>query len=337
MRSYDPTRSAVQKQLKGMGCDSFEIGVLTERGMLLRTWNASEILKSLDWLKRENHSGANIYVRADREKPSRLVLIDDLTRDALAKLRASEHAPAVVVQTSPANWQAWIKLDEDEQDQIRREIARLLCREYGGDENSADAQHFGRLAGFTNRKPKHLDAMGQYPFVLLESYNGQPASGALELADAGRQELAKAKAVAVAVQRAAVRMPTAGAADELGDWYNSLCRYLSSEFGANFDASRADWIIAVRLFKRGHTYSDVARIISEYSPGIDDRKAGHVDDYVQRTAGKAEIWCELESTGASYNDVARKLPDLARQRATERADEMNTLPPPSHGAGEMRG
>lgn len=330
---YDPTRSAVQRQLKGMACSSFEIGVLTERGMLLRTWSAADVLKSLDWLKRENRAGANVYVRADREQPSRLVLIDDLTRETLARLRAGDHAPAVVVQTSPANWQAWIKLEEDEPDQVRAEIARFLCREYGGDPNSADAQHFGRLSGFTNRKPQHVDELGLAPFVLLESYAGKPAPGALELADAARRELAKAKAVAAAVQRAAVQMPGADAADVLGEWYCRLWNYLEGEFGKDFDASRADWVIAVRLYKRGHSYDDVARVIGEYSPGIDDRKSGHVEDYVTRTAGKAEIWWELEKSGARYEDVTRKLLDLARERAAERAAGTAHTAAPSSGGG----
>ena len=323
---YDPTRSAVQRQLRGMGCESYELGVLTERGMLLRTWSAEEVLRALDWLKRENRSGANIYVRADRERSSRLVLIDDLNRDALARLRVSDHAPAVVVQTSPGNWQAWVKLDEDTPSQVRTEVARILCREYGGDPASADAQHFGRLAGFTNRKPRYIDERGLSPFVLLDSYGGKPAPGALELVDDAMRELAKAKAVAAAVQRAAAQMPSADTADDLGQWYCRLWQHLESEFGADFDASRADWLIAVRLYRRGHSYQDVAHIIGQYSPGIDGRKAGHTEDYVQRTAGKAEIWHELQRTGVDYRDVAPKLLDLARERAAHR-DSSHTPPP----------
>lgn len=328
MSGYDPTRTAVQRQLKGMGCTSFEVGVLSERGMLLRTWSAQEILKALDWLKRENRAGANIYVRANREQPSRLVLIDDLTRDALAQLRAGDHAPAVVVQTSPANWQAWIKLDENVPDQVRTEIARFLCRTYGGDPASADAGHFGRLAGFTNRKPKYLDAAGLSPFVLLESYAGRPAPGALELVDAVHRELARLKQVAAAVQRAAAHMPSTEQASELGEWYRRLWEYLEGEFGITFDASRADWLIAVRLYRRGHSYDDVAGLIGQYSPGLDDRKAGHVEDYIERTVGKAEIWCELERAGARYEDVAKDLLGLARQRAAERAQDYSAHTPP---------
>ncbi len=313
---YDPTRSAVQRQLRGMGCESYELGVLTERGMLLRTWSAEEVLRALDWLKRENRSGANIYVRADRERSSRLVLIDDLNRDALARLRVSDHAPAVVVQTSPGNWQAWVKLDEDTPSQVRTEVARILCREYGGDPASADAQHFGRLAGFTNRKPARI-IDGRPQFVLL------------------RRALTKAQLIAVpkgltspqdgprAVLMGKVRV---GDADALSRHVSVLHARLRERFGERYDASRADWLIAVRLYRRGHSYQDVAHIIGQYSPGIDGRKAGHTEDYVQRTAGKAEIWHELQRTGVDYRDVAPKLLDLARERAAHR-DSAHTPPP----------
>jgi hypothetical protein len=42
-------------------------------------------------------------------------------------------------------------------------------------------------------------------------------------------------------------------------------------------------------------------------------------DYVTRTAGKAEIWCELEREGAVYADVSHQLLEKAQQRAAERA------------------
>ncbi|WP_373870935.1 DNA-primase RepB domain-containing protein, partial [Aeromonas caviae] len=34
-------------------------------------------------------------------------------------------------------------------------FARRLAREYDADPASADSHHYGRLAGFTNQKPKH--------------------------------------------------------------------------------------------------------------------------------------------------------------------------------------
>ncbi|MFN7923553.1 MAG: DNA-primase RepB domain-containing protein [Bryobacteraceae bacterium] len=52
--------------------------------------------------------------------------------------------------------------------------ARVLAERWGGDMSSADWRHFGRLAGFTNRKPKHVRADGQFPFVrIVEAESGR--------------------------------------------------------------------------------------------------------------------------------------------------------------------
>lgn len=60
-------------------------------------------------------------------------------------------APAALIETSPANYQAWIKLSEKPiSAELRKALAQKLARQYGGDPAIADAQHYGRLAGFTN-------------------------------------------------------------------------------------------------------------------------------------------------------------------------------------------
>jgi hypothetical protein len=51
--------------------------------------------------------------------------------------------------------------------------ARALAQKYNGDLGAADWRHFGRLAGFTNRKGKYK-AEGLFPFVRLHQSNGLP-------------------------------------------------------------------------------------------------------------------------------------------------------------------
>lgn len=323
---HDRTRTAVCRQLKGMGCILYEVGVRhAERGMLNRAWGEADILKALDWLKHENFKGCDIYVRPARSAPSRLILVDDLSMGALSRLQAGPYPAAVTVQTSPGNYQAWIKLDDDMPADVRREVARHLAREYGGDPNSADSAHYGRLAGFTNRKPEHIDAAGRSPFVLLDSYNGRPASGAAELVQIARgvieREHEQARSMVAHVQREARNMPqavtgTPQSAQELAEWYRSLWQSLKTQFDGDFDASRADWMAAVAMFRKGYEFQAVADAITQHSPGIDARKGAAVADYVTRTAGKAEIWHELRAQGADYADVA----DLLLSRAVDRAN-----------------
>ena len=81
--------------------------------------------------------------------------------------------PAVIVETSPGNYQAWLKHSKRLSKEVSTAAARALAEKFGGDHGAADWRHFGRLAGFTNRKVKYLDAStGLYPFVRLIEAGG---------------------------------------------------------------------------------------------------------------------------------------------------------------------
>ena len=124
--------------------------------MIPRVWAAETILKSIPWLRLQNRDGRNIYVRPKGEH--HLSLVDDLTKDALSMMKAGGFNPAVVVETSPNNFQAWLKHPERLSKEVSTAAARALAEKFGGDRGAADWRHFGRLAGFTNRKAKYLDA-----------------------------------------------------------------------------------------------------------------------------------------------------------------------------------
>ncbi len=173
----DLTARAVQHQIAAMGCEVFEVGLFkpsvnsqNTAVMIPRTWDSGTLLRSVPWLRMQNADGRNIYVRPKGEH--NLSLVDDLTADSVKRMRAEGFAPAAVVETSPGNFQAWLK----HPCQLPRELgtlaARKLAEEYGGDRGAADWRHFGRLSGFTNRKPKYMNASGLFPFVRLIEASG---------------------------------------------------------------------------------------------------------------------------------------------------------------------
>ena len=89
-------------------------------------------------------------------------------------MKGSGFDPAVIVETSPGNYQAWLKHPERLGKEVGTAAARALAEKFGGDRGAADWRHFGRLAGFTNRKAKYLDAStGLYPFVRLIEAGGE--------------------------------------------------------------------------------------------------------------------------------------------------------------------
>ena len=177
------TIDAVRRQVGAMGSDVFELGLFKPEGngneaiMLPRTWDVDALLRSVAWLRHQNREGWNIYIRPKGEH--NLSLVDDLTDAAVAEMKRAGFAPAAVVETSQANFQAWLKHPEKLSKEIGTAAARALACRFGGDPGAADWRHFGRLSGFTNKKPAHRDAAtGLHPFVKLIEAEGATYSEA---------------------------------------------------------------------------------------------------------------------------------------------------------------
>ena len=164
----DRTTHAVQQQIAAMGAQVFEVGLFkpsaADEGravMIPRTWDSATLIRSIPWLRMQNADGRNIYVRPKGEHD--LSLVDDLTADAVRRMKMTGFTPAAVIETSPGNFQAWLKHPRQLPRELSTMAARKLAEEFGGDRGAADWRHFGRLAGFTNRKAKYMNDGGLFP------------------------------------------------------------------------------------------------------------------------------------------------------------------------------
>ncbi len=133
MSSTPITRDAVKRQLVAMACQSFEVGVLRPEGrMLLREqWTAEQIDAAVRWLRRENARGAHVYVRPYGVHV--LSLVDDLSADSLKRMKESGFEPALVVETSAANFQAWLNHGRVLDCPLSTQAAKELARRFDGD------------------------------------------------------------------------------------------------------------------------------------------------------------------------------------------------------------
>lgn len=168
------TDEAVQLQVGAMHAEVFEIGLFdpkSSRAMLPRVWDRETLLRSISWLRLKNGRGRNIYIRPSGEH--RLTLIDDIGWRTVGRLKEEGFEPAIIVETSPGNFQVWLNHGEVLPREMSTLAARLLARRFLGDPASADWRHYGRLAGFTNRKEKYRRENGLYPFVLLHEASGR--------------------------------------------------------------------------------------------------------------------------------------------------------------------
>jgi hypothetical protein len=270
-----------------MAADVFEVGLFKpdagcgEAVMVPRVWDPEALVRSIGWLRHENRDGRNIYIRPKGEH--NLSLVDDLTREAVGEMMRSGFRPALIVETSPGNFQAWLKHPEQLSKEMGTAAARALAEKFGGDRGAADWRHYGRLAGFTNRKEKYRDtSSGMHPFVRLVHASGETyAKGGTFLAQV-QTELEKQQHTEQ--QRRAV-FATPGRVLVGSIRRKSIDEFRSdAKYGA--DGTRIDIAFAIYALTHGATVADVEAAIRTRDlshKGGEKRQA----DYVERTIKKA--------------------------------------------------
>jgi hypothetical protein len=283
----DRTYLAVRRQLQGMNCQEYEIGIrdATSGKMMSRQWSPEEVLKSVLFLKGMNSKGNDIYIRP--LKSEGLLLVDDLGIGTLNQMDEDGLNPAAIIQTSPMNYQAWVRITTEELPaEIATTAAKILAEKYQADKNSADWRHYGRLAGFTNLKPIY-----NRPYVLAERCNGKLAPQREQLLEQARKTLQDAKNTQLATTLAApsvnpIRKPSTEQIDPI-QYATQQYQKLAQKYHQNFDISKADYLVACDLIKLGMKDTDIQATMNQTSPNLDKRKTGHIEDYLTRTIAAA--------------------------------------------------
>ena len=278
----DRTTRAAQQQIAAMGTQVFEVGLFkpsaAEEGravMIPRIWDSATLIRSIPWLCMQNADGRNIYVRPKGEHD--LSLVDDLSADAVKRMKATGFTPAAVVETSPGNFQVWLKHPHQLPRELSTMAARKLAEEFGGDRGAADWRHFGRLAGFTNRKAKYMKESGLFPFVRLIEARGVVYPEGERFAEA----ISAQRAVDVRIRerhRSTPRLATPKTSKSIED-FRSDPRYAG-------DATRVDLAFAIYALSHGSSGDQVAAALRsrDLSHKGDEKRQ---NQYVDRTITKA--------------------------------------------------
>jgi hypothetical protein len=261
-----------------MACDYFDIGILRPDGrMLLReAWTLSQIEESIQRLRRENAHGAHIFVRPHGAHA--LSLVDDLSVDAIARMKDVGFQPALVVETSSQNFQVWLNHGRTLDRSMSSCAAKELAKHFGGDLSSADWRHFGRLAGFTNRKPERLLPNGLAPFVRLRQSEGRTY-------DAAREFLEEVESVAEKAEAANAILTTSHSISNENPVRPLTEFHVDSRYAG--DLHRADMAWALHAASRGLSEQQIG---DEILHARDLTKKGAIQrqiNYAQRTATKA--------------------------------------------------
>jgi len=291
---------ALRRQLAAMPCRMYEVrlihGVSRKLYPGVRQWTATQLSDpaTVGFLRIRNREGYDVYFRpyaGDHNAGYILLDLDQPVPGILARLRAQGHEPCVVVETSPGRWQAWIRVSREPLlPALATRIAQQLAEIYGADRASADWRHLGRLAGFTNRKPRRRRVDGLAPWV-------KPIHARACLAGDGAALLQRA-AVELAGYRAhsalaGATLPPCAAADSfsttdldssvLAAWYRDcLSRLRIRERYPSPDWSIADKWVARDLLVHGTDPAMVAAVLRHGSPGF-PRHHADPTDYLRRT------------------------------------------------------
>lgn len=283
----DRTHEAVLHQAKAMDAGVFEVGLFkpaidgqpAQPEMLLRTWDLETLLESIPWLKFQNVEGRNIYIRPKGEHS--LSLLDDLTANTLEAMKHSGFTPALIIETSPDNFQAWLNHGKALPRDVSTATARALAEKFHGDPGSADWRHFGRLSGFTNRKLSHKLDGGRYPFVRLVHATGEIYPEAKAFVASVESQLATEGAERER-QRARFRnsplLRISGPVKTIGD-FRGDAKYRG-------DGNRIDLAYAIYALSHGVSEDQVRSAIASRDltkKGTEKRQA----EYVERTLTKA--------------------------------------------------
>lgn len=148
--------------------DGQKIGInLGEQKLGKDKLTPKEVMGLIPDLTRMNMKGGNVFV-TPLDPNVEHILVDDLKGEKMVEFIRKEYSAALLQETSPGNHQAVIKVPKTTGDKAdRNEVFKDLNRAYG-DEKITGLVHPIRLAGFENRKEKHLDqSSGKYPFVRI--------------------------------------------------------------------------------------------------------------------------------------------------------------------------
>lgn len=260
--------------------------ILDKKGGMTRGFSPDELEAHLPEMLRFQRRGENVYYTPLSEDRHH-ILIDDMSRDSLKRLQEDGFRPAVVLESSPGNFQCLLtipklgtKFDQDVGNRITERLNRLY-----GDKKLSGCIHPHRAPGFENRKPKHRREDGGYPQVKLLYAERRECGKARALARRIDREYAE-DAEKRKAERRAFQPPTSRPGDPAAAYYahfENIRRHLTIE-----DYSRVDAMIALRMRSNGHSRTDVAEAVRSCAPTIREKQTGrNWQRYAERTVDYA--------------------------------------------------
>ena len=275
----DPAARELARQIRALPAPQYEFAVFGGR-TVRRVWRPKQALRAVGWLRHRNGRGGHVHVRP---ATTACVLLDGLTADVLASIRADGLAPAAVVEAAPGAFQAWFRLGREVGPRVAVCAAQVLAARYGA--APAAGGRPGRAAGFRNRSAELRGADGRYPPVVLVEARGRVTPKADELVAAAEARLAGREAGRAAARAKGKAGGNARPADPGASAAKEIAR-AAERHGAATDWGRAFAAAARRMALAGFDEANVAAALGACAD-VRARKGEGAEGYAERMAAWA--------------------------------------------------
>jgi RepB DNA-primase from phage plasmid len=257
-------KKILEKVIEALGAQAYIVrlihtdnlnGIVNPHSKVIHGVYTSEaLLKSAQYFAWKNTQGYNIYFRPNGYE---YVLLDDIQKEELQTLSALK--PCLLIETSPNNFQVWLKLKQVPTDREHaKEICRYLAEKFHADKGSAEPDHIGRLPSYTNRKAKYKQENGNYPYVILHKSENRYADFFLPK---GEFVLKIGKKI---IKSKETNKPT-----------------------TDHDRSRYDFNNVCMWLRQGKTYNQIYDLLKDTSEKVKDREGRNKENYLHGTIQNA--------------------------------------------------
>ena len=303
--------------------------ILDKKDGVTKGFLPDEIRQRMPEMLRIQSRGENIYY-TPLSAHKHHILLDDMSEAKLAMFLQDGFTPAVILESSPGNFQCLItipKLGSPFDRDVGNRLTEKLNKQYG-DPKLSGCIHPHRAPGFENRKAKHRQENGAYPQVKLLRAEKAECPHALELSKQIAQEYAQAQQERTKRQQTLPQQGATPPGSGATAYYAHLAniqQHLSIE-----DFSRVDAMIALRMRATGHSRGAVAEIIHQCAPGIREKKEGRnwqrcaerTADYAFGMAGDVDLaknerflehWKRIEGQKEQVADTDKEQPPVRKR------------------------
>lgn len=320
------TALSVAEQLEVMGCQNYDIKIfnqVTGKEITHSLKTPETLAKSINFLRRTNAQGSDIYIRPSEN--SGLILVDHLDARRVEKMRQDGLEPALVLETSPGMYQAWARFTKSDRtlsEQVRKALSDELAKRYSLAVAPADHNPFGRLSGTTNQDPgRAKDGRAPYVTTTRQAVRNDPVGqAAMALLSSIYSKLRDLKTVADAKAEAAELLKQVMKSDVAIEYSSPLHRYRSElkKLLANGTSpgEEHDIAVATKMLSANFKPTDLAEVLEEDSPVLESR--GN-PDYVQRVLKAA-------TEAAQEDKKKQELLKQAQRKEQQQEDQQYQAP-----------